>query len=73
LILFGDYYILVKEAQVWCGDTFANPKANRKQAPFLSLNKITVQHGKNLKTTPSNFSGLDLHVISIGGQSYFVR
>jgi len=46
-----------------CGDRLANPQANGKQA--RSLNMTSVPHGKNLKTTPSYFPGLNLHVISI--------
>jgi len=30
------------------------------------LNIKSVKNGKNLETTPNHFSGLDLHVISIG-------
>jgi len=35
----GRNILSVKEAYVWCGDKFANPPANRKQAPVISLKK----------------------------------
>jgi len=54
--------------EAWCGCILANPPASRKQASLISLN-IPVQYGKNYKTTPRHFLGLDLHVLSIRAQS----
>jgi len=64
--------------QVFCWDTFSNPPANRKQASLISLNTKSVEYGKNRKTTPSYFFGLDLHVISTKARSiswngHFIR
>jgi len=50
--------------QVLCGVTIANPTANRKQAPFISLNIKSLPYGKNVKAIPSYFLGLDLPAIS---------
>jgi len=57
--------LFVKQAPVRCGDRYANPAANRKQARVISLNKKLVPYGMNLKTTPTCFLGLDLNNISI--------
>jgi len=50
-------------AQACCGDTFANPPANGKQAPVISLNTKSAQYGKNLKSLLARVF-LRPHVIS---------
>jgi len=49
----GRRLLLVKQAQERCGDRFANPPANGKQAPVIFLNITSVPHWTFSKITPS--------------------